>query len=296
MAPPSLQQCGVPASVVHSGSITSAPAVEQFLHRIFSPPPSSAYHHLSTSAPSCSSSNKRLTLETLENFIESSLKQENDSENEHIAEDENDGRILNGGEDRGCHGMVLLDRKLTHGNFFFEYDQLGVTSLSNFSTITANACVYKGKWVYEVMLGSKGLMQIGWCTTQCTFSPQEGVGDTPNSYAYDGNRTRKWNMNTQKYGEAWSSGDVISCTIDCDDATIGFYRNGKFLGIAYDNITLGPGFAYLPAISLSVHESVRLNFGSSPLRYPIEGYRPIQVGLCKAPDCYHQLVKINLFP
>jgi len=30
---------------------------------------------------------------------------------------------------------------------------------------------------------------------------QEGVGDTPDSYAYDGNRQRKWNKTTQKYGE-----------------------------------------------------------------------------------------------
>ena len=30
---------------------------------------------------------------------------------------------------------------------------------------------------------------------------QEGVGDTQDSYAYDGNRIRKWNVKTLKYGE-----------------------------------------------------------------------------------------------
>ena len=30
---------------------------------------------------------------------------------------------------------------------------------------------------------------------------QEGVGDTRDSYAYDGRRQRKWNATTQKYGE-----------------------------------------------------------------------------------------------
>ena len=35
-----------------------------------------------------------------------------------------------------------------------------------------------------------------------TFSfIQEGVGDTPDSYAYDGHRVRKWNVATGKYGE-----------------------------------------------------------------------------------------------
>jgi len=27
-----------------------------------------------------------------------------------------------------------------------------------------------GKWIYEVLLGSKGVMQIGWCTLKCRFS------------------------------------------------------------------------------------------------------------------------------
>ena len=32
-------------------------------------------------------------------------------------------------------------------------------------------------------------------------SPQEGVGDTTDSFAYDGHRVRKWNVQTGKYGE-----------------------------------------------------------------------------------------------
>ena len=50
------------------------------------------------------------------------------------------------------------------------------------------------------------------------------IGDTVNSYAYDGNRVRKWNVSTCKYGEAWLSGDVIGCTIDLDLGVIEFYR------------------------------------------------------------------------
>ena len=50
------------------------------------------------------------------------------------------------------------------------------------------------------------------------------MGDTADSYAYDGNRLRKWNMKTMKYGESWLTGDVISCCIDCDEGSIRFYR------------------------------------------------------------------------
>ena len=32
--------------------------------------------------------------------------------------------------------------------------------------------LFAGKWVYEVMLGSKGVMQLGWCTLNCRFSQE----------------------------------------------------------------------------------------------------------------------------
>ncbi len=40
------------------------------------------------------------------------------------------------------------------------------------------------------MLNTKGVMQLGWATTCCQFSQEKGVGDTNDSYAYDGNRVR----------------------------------------------------------------------------------------------------------
>jgi hypothetical protein len=33
------------------------------------------------------------------------------------------------------------------------------------------------------------------------FWLQEGVGDTTDSYAYDGHRVRKWNLSASPYGE-----------------------------------------------------------------------------------------------
>uniref|UniRef100_A0A3Q2D8D4 Ring finger protein 123 n=1 Tax=Cyprinodon variegatus TaxID=28743 RepID=A0A3Q2D8D4_CYPVA len=120
-------------------------------------------------------------------------------------------------------------------------------------------------------------MQIGWCTLSCRFNQEEGVGDTPDSYAYDGNRVRKWNVTTTNYGKSWAAGDIVSCLIDLDEGTITFCLNGQSLGTAFNNIKTGPGVAYFPAISLSFKESVAFNFGSRPLRYPfMEGYLPLQ--------------------
>ena len=59
------------------------------------------------------------------------------------------------------------------------------------------------------------LFQVGWCTHDCNFSQEEGVGDTADSYAYDGNRIRKWNIKTMKYGETWLTGTcfVYNCYV-----------------------------------------------------------------------------------
>lgn len=42
----------------------------------------------------------------------------------------------------------------------------------------------------QVSLGSKGVMQVGWATAKCEFNDEQGVGDTPDSFAFDGNRIR----------------------------------------------------------------------------------------------------------
>uniref|UniRef100_A0A671P6H6 Uncharacterized protein n=1 Tax=Sinocyclocheilus anshuiensis TaxID=1608454 RepID=A0A671P6H6_9TELE len=104
----------------------------------------------------------------------------------------------------GCLGpsAVVLDHSSGfEGLLFVDDDLLGVIGHSNFSSIRATTCAYKGKWVYEVLISSQGLMQIGWCTLNCRFNQEEGVGDTPDSYAYDGNRVRKWNVTTTNYGK-----------------------------------------------------------------------------------------------
>lgn len=176
----------------------------------------------------------------------------------------------------GPQPVVLDHTSGFEGLLFVDDDLLGVIGHSNFSSIRATTCVYKGKWAYEVLISSQGLMQIGWCTLNCRFNQEEGVGDTPDSYAYDGNRVRKWNVTTTNYGKSWAAGDIVSCLLDLDEGTITFCLNGQSLGTAFSSIRTGPGVAYFPAISLSFKESVAFNFGSRPLRYPVEGYLPLQ--------------------
>ncbi|CAH2057147.1 unnamed protein product, partial [Iphiclides podalirius] len=173
--------------------------------------------------------------------------------------------------------IVVFDASTGTGRLVLVGDErVSVQGLSSFATIRATACVYAGKWMFEVQLGTKGIMQIGWCTAGCTFSMDTGVGDTANSYAYDGGRVRRWNVATSPYGHAWLPGDVIGCCLDLDRGNLEFFRNGESMGVAFDNVTHGTGIAYFPAVSLAMQEHLYANFGHVPFVFPVEGYAPLQ--------------------
>jgi len=171
---------------------------------------------------------------------------------------------------------VLVDISSQCGTMNIVIERMELESQSNFSSIRANVCVCKGKWMYEVLLGSKGIMQLGWATFKCRFTNEEGVGDTADSYAYDGHRVRKWNVSTGKYGEEWMAGDIIGCLIDMDEGTIAYTRNGHMMGVAFEDIRRGSSCAYFPAVSLSYGEVIQMNFGATPFRYAIADYKPLQ--------------------
>ncbi|XP_074861386.1 E3 ubiquitin-protein ligase RNF123 isoform X1 [Carettochelys insculpta] len=233
--------------------IVSSKLLNDYLHRIF---PSV------DGIQSAAAYRKLLTFQNLQEHLDGLLAEDS-------RDQATEGRL-------GPSTVVLDHTSGFEGLLLVDDDLLGVIGHSNFGSIRATTCVYKGKWIYEVLISSQGLMQIGWCTLNCRFNQEEGVGDTPDSYAYDGNRVRKWNVTTTNYGKSWAAGDIVSCLIDLDEGTIAFCLNGVSLGTAFDNITRGAGMAYFPAISLSFKESVAFNFGSRPLRYPVEGHRPLQ--------------------
>ncbi|MBW04691.1 E3 ubiquitin-protein ligase-like protein, partial [Eschrichtius robustus] len=204
---------------------------------------------------------KLLNFQNLPEHLDQLLHVDEEAEEEEESQGQVEGRL-------GPSTVVLDHTGGFEGLLLVDDDLLGVIGHSNFGTIRSTTCVYKGKWIYEVLISSQGLMQIGWCTINCRFNQEEGVGDTHNSYAYDGNRVRKWNVTTTNYGKAWAAGDIVSCLIDLDEGTLSFCLNGVSLGTAFENLSRGLGMAYFPAISLSFKESVAFNFGSRPLRYP----------------------------
>lgn len=184
-------------------------------------------------------------------------------------EDEAGGAVAGAGATAGPSGVRRGRPVFSAG--------LALESLGNFSSARANACVYKGRWMFEATLGTPGIQQIGWATLQCPFTNEEGVGDAPDSYAYDGKRVRKWHVGSERYGEHWLVGDVIGCCIDVDKGEIEFFQNGNSLGVAFKGVRRWDrGLGYFPAVSLSLGERCELNFGGRPFRFPVTAYLPLQ--------------------
>jgi len=94
--------------------------------------------------------------------------------------------------------------------------------------------------MYEVILGTCGIQQIGWATLQCPFTSEEGVGDAPDSYAWDGKRVQRWNVSPHPYGTPWASGDVVGVCADMEAGTLSFVKNGTDMGGARCLVTM-PG-------------------------------------------------------
>eukprot|EP01118_Nematostelium_gracile_P019082 TRINITY_DN8711_c0_g1_i1.p1 TRINITY_DN8711_c0_g1~~TRINITY_DN8711_c0_g1_i1.p1 ORF type:complete len:136 (-),score=23.89 TRINITY_DN8711_c0_g1_i1:46-453(-) len=119
-------------------------------------------------------------------------------------------------------------------------------------------------------------MQLGWAPIDCSFTTEEGVGDSKDSFAYDGKRMKKWSVHPQAYGQTWVPGDVIGSCIDLDLGQISFYRNGVSMGVAFTNVRFGEnavGIAYFPAVSLSYGERCTLNFVQNHSLFQLKDFK-----------------------
>ncbi|KAJ3013943.1 hypothetical protein HKX48_005431 [Thoreauomyces humboldtii] len=99
-----------------------------------------------------------------------------------------------------------------------------------------------GAFGYEIVIRTPGILQLGWTPCSSLWDPEAGtgVGDSIDSYAYDGHRCKAWNgqeSQNNHYGETWEQGDIITAMIDLDKREISFSRNGNFLGVAFTGVS-----------------------------------------------------------
>ena len=152
------------------------------------------------------------------------------------------------------------------------------------SVAAAGTLLTEGKWYYEAMLLTDGLMQIGWCDKKFEGNSNcgEGVGDDEHSIAYDGKRKLKWhNGRAQPFGNRWKAGDVVCCAADLDRGVVKFALNGQWneSSTAFNSLVFHDGL--MPAASFSKGEKLCFNFGSAPSGFvyspPSDEYLPVYI-------------------
>ncbi|KAF9409620.1 RING finger and SPRY domain-containing protein 1, partial [Podila epigama] len=148
---------------------------------------------------------------------------------------------------------------------------------STFESIRATKSVTCGKWFYEVTLVTAGIMQLGWATSHCQFSPEDGtgVGDDVHGFAYDGCRNLIWaDGDSEAYGntEPWRPGDILGFYLDIDNAIVECFLNGKSLGsvspFSKEQFDVQATLGYFPAFSFTSFQQATVNFGATPFKHP----------------------------
>jgi hypothetical protein len=167
-----------------------------------------------------------------------------------------------------------------YGNFLkVSKDKLSVTYTgkgahsNDVGAIQADSPVPSDVLVYyfEVSVldsGERGVIAIGFA--DCHFRLSRQPGWEPNSYGYhadDGNKFHNSGKG-EDYGPSFVQGDTVGAGIHLENREIFFTKNGKKLGIAFQNVKA----TLYPTIGLhSQNENVEVNFGAKPFQFDIEG-------------------------
>ncbi|XP_004349450.2 SPRY domain-containing protein [Capsaspora owczarzaki ATCC 30864] len=171
---------------------------------------------------------------------------------------------------------VMLDKRNTMSFVKVSADGLEARNdACTFETVRSSFGVLHGKWYLEVTLLSGGIMQIGWTGRDCEFDVEEsGVGDNPQSFAFDGCRRVTWHrgefINCPETMPTWKPNDVVGLMLDGDERQVIFWLNELEVG----RYTLPPDFDMLlyPAASFMSCQQTRFNFGATPYKFPRAGY------------------------
>eukprot|EP00002_Diphylleia_rotans_P000519 TRINITY_DN10279_c0_g1_i1.p1 TRINITY_DN10279_c0_g1~~TRINITY_DN10279_c0_g1_i1.p1 ORF type:complete len:412 (-),score=72.90 TRINITY_DN10279_c0_g1_i1:148-1383(-) len=125
---------------------------------------------------------------------------------------------------------------------------------------------------YEIRVisgGSRSCIGIGLADKGFNITRQPGWD--PNSYGYHGDDGKKFTGTGrgEPYGPTYSTGDIIGCGFIYRKRQIFFTKNGRFLGVAFENVE---GELY-PSVGLhSENEAVEINLGQKAFRFDIEGF------------------------
>eukprot|EP01087_Luapelamoeba_hula_P010071 TRINITY_DN2649_c0_g2_i3.p1 TRINITY_DN2649_c0_g2~~TRINITY_DN2649_c0_g2_i3.p1 ORF type:complete len:441 (+),score=73.47 TRINITY_DN2649_c0_g2_i3:88-1410(+) len=148
------------------------------------------------------------------------------------------------------------DQKIALTNRNLEFTNNGSSYSSQY--VKANVRVTNGKWYFETQMIGSGQLQVGWATDTYDLS---GAGD---SWMFDTSSSQilRKGANGTAYGERCSYNDVIGCSLDVQNKTICFYKNGRSLGEAWRDVNFQDGVERLvPVIGVNRQGRAKANFG-----------------------------------
>jgi len=119
-----------------------------------------------------------------------------------------------------------------------------------------------GKYYWEVLVGTVGTQELGIANSSATLSNY--LGQDANGWGYQNSGNKVTGASSVAYGASYTNADVIGCALDLDNATVSFYKNNAFQGIAYTGLS---GTLYPALGSNSSTMSDTANFGQNPLTY-----------------------------
>ncbi|KAG0027936.1 RING finger and SPRY domain-containing protein 1, partial [Podila clonocystis] len=179
---------------------------------------------------------------------------------------------------KSCNINVMLNTLDATRHWKVSEDGLSIRNDgSTFESIRATKSVTCGKWFYEVTLVTAGIMQLGWATAHCQFSPEEGtgIGDDVHGFSYDGCRNLIWaDGDSEPYGntDSWKPGDILGFYLDIDNAILECFVNGNSLGsvspFSKEQFDVQASSGYFPAFSFTSFQQATVNFGATPFKYP----------------------------
>ena len=139
----------------------------------------------------------------------------------------------------------------------------------------ATGCIRQGKTFFEITVEDEGLCRVGWALRDASLD----IGTDQMSFGFGGTGKKSHGRKFEDYGEAFGLHDVIGCWIDRDAGAIGFVKNGKDLGKAYDIPPKMKDQGLYPAVCLK-NAQVAFNFRESvfPLCVPEDFKQFAQVG------------------
>eukprot|EP01127_Copromyxa_protea_P022781 TRINITY_DN8346_c0_g1_i1.p1 TRINITY_DN8346_c0_g1~~TRINITY_DN8346_c0_g1_i1.p1 ORF type:complete len:860 (-),score=123.23 TRINITY_DN8346_c0_g1_i1:76-2304(-) len=100
---------------------------------------------------------------------------------------------------------------------------------------------------FEVTVGEgAGLVRVGWSLAGANVD----VGLDDMGWGYEGNSRSFHEGETNVYGERFTNGDVIGCGFHLATGTMAFWKNGKYLGVAFFSRIVGGLTQIFPTIAV----------------------------------------------